>query len=466
MAILIKNGTIVNADKSFVADVLINNGIIEQISVSSDIKKEQVSETIDATGRYLFPGGIDPHVHMYLPTPAGFSSDDFYTGSRAALFGGTTTLIDFVTPAKGELLTEALAKRKAEAARCLTDYSFHVSPVEWRDTLPDEIKICLEKEGITSFKVYMAYKESIGLEDDVLKKVMQAVAKAGGMVTVHCEEGDVVEEHRNRFYKEGKRSPHYHPLSRPAEAEAAAVKKAIGFAALTSTSSGSGCPLYIVHVSSALSLQHIQQAQQSGQKVFAETCPHYLLLDDAKYDGTFEKTAPFVLSPPLRKKEDNRALWQALANNTVQTVGTDHCPFTMEQKRLGLDDFRKIANGAGGVEHRLELLYTYGVLQNRIGLNRFVEITSANAAKIFGLYPKKGVIAEGSDADVVIWNPNTKKVISAKSHHMHCDTDIFEGLEITGSPEYVITNGKIAIRNGEWCGEEVRGNFLFRKVKK
>ncbi len=457
MAILIKNGTIVNADKSFVADVLIDNGIIEHLSPTIETGRIQGAEVIDAKGKYLFPGGIDPHVHLHLPTPAGFSSDDFYTGSRAALFGGTTTLIDFVTPAKGELLTEALAKRKAEAANCLTDYSFHVSPVEWRNTMPNEIKTCLKTEGITSFKVYMAYKDSIGLEDDVLKKVMQAVAKAGGMVTVHCEEGDVVDELRNRFYKEGKRSPHYHPLSRPPEAEAAAVKKAIRFAKET------GCPLYIVHVSSALSLQYIQQARQSGQKVFAETCPHYLLLDDAKYDGTFEETAPFVLSPPLRKKEDNRALWNALADNTIQTVGTDHCPFTMEQKRLGLDDFRKIANGAGGVEHRLELLYTYGVLQNRISLNRFVEIASANAAKIFGLYPKKGIIAEGSDADVVIWNPDTKKVISAKSHHMYCDTDIFEGFETTGSPEYVITNGKIVICNGEWYGKDIKGRFLTRK---
>ena len=457
MAILIKNGTIVNADERFTADVLISNGSVDQIASTIVADGLINTEVIDAKGKYLFPGGVDPHVHMHLPTPAGFSSDDFYTGSKSALFGGTTTLIDFVTPLKGESLLDALNKRKAEAANCFTDYSFHVSPVEWRSSMPREIKACLVNDGITSFKVYMAYKESIGLDDDVLRKVVKSVAEAGGLLTVHCEDGDEIETLRNQFYEEGKRTPHYHPLSRPPEAEAKAVKKIIGFAA------EAGCPLYIVHVSSMLSLQHITTAQKNGQKVFAETCPHYLLLDDSKYEGTFEQTAPFMLSPPLRKKTDNEALWESLANNTVQTVGTDHCPFTMAQKRLGKDDFRKVANGAGGVEHRMELLYTYGVLQNRISLNRFVEITSTNAAKIFGLYPQKGIIAEGSDADIVIWNPDIVKTISALTHHMHCDTDIFEGFKTTGAPEQIIANGKVAIRNGKWSDEKISGRFLYRR---
>lgn len=456
MAILIKNGTVVNARESVEADVLIENGIIRQMAPDISIDSERTT-LIDAHGKYLFPGGIDPHVHMHLPTPAGYSSDDFYSGSRAALFGGTTTLIDFVTPHKGEKLVDALNKRKAEAAGSLTDFSFHVSPVEWRDSIPEEVKVCLDEEGITSFKVYMAYKDSIGLEDEALKKVMQAVADAGGMVTIHCEDGDRIEVLRNSFFREGKTTPHYHPLSRPPEAEADAVKKAIDFAAQAR------CPLYIVHVSSQLSLQHIQTAQQNGQTVYAETCPQYLLLDDSKYDGDFEQTAPFVLSPPLRKKTDNKALWHALENNMVQTVGTDHCPFTMAQKRVGLHDFRKIANGAGGVEHRMELLYTYGVARHKISLNRFVQITAANPAKIFGLYPQKGVIAQGADADIVIWNPDTEKTISTQNHHMHCDSDIFQGFNITGSPEYVITKGKMAVHNGEWVGKNIKGNFLFRK---
>lgn len=455
MTLLIKNGNVVNADKSRRADVLIEKGKIRRMASKINLTTKDTTTVIDAKGHYLFPGGIDPHVHMHLSTAAGYSSDTFYTGSKAALFGGTTTLIDFVTPQRGQLLCDALEERKQEAANCLTDYSFHVSPVKWRSYLPDEIEHCIQKEGITSFKVYMAYKDSIGLEDHDLKRVMQSVANAGGMVTIHCEEGDEIEALRNRFYQEGKRSPAFHPLSRPPETEANAVKKAISMAADT------GCPLYIVHVSSALSLHPIAKAQQDGQKVFAETCPHYLLLDDTKYNSPFEQSAPFVLSPPLRKKRDRSALWNALNDHVLQTTGTDHCPFMMEQKRLGKDDFRKIANGAGGVEHRLELLYTYGVLQNRININRFVALTSTNAAKIFGLYPQKGVLAEGSDADVVIWNPESDDTISAETHHMHCDTDIFEGLMIKGKPEHVIQGGKWIIRDGQW-NTEPKGRFLKR----
>ena len=455
MRYLIKNGLVVNAANSQMADVLVENGKIA--AVENVIEPVNNIRIIDAEGMYLFPGAIDPHVHMHLKTAAGYSSDDFFTGSRAALLGGTTTLIDFVTPEKGEPLCEALRKRKEEAKKTLTDYSFHVSPVEWRDSMPAEIKNCIEKEGITSFKVYMAYKESIGLEDKDLERVMQAVAAAGGMVTIHCEDGDRIEELRNRFYEEGKREPKYHPLSRQAEAEASAVEKAIKTAGRT------GCPLYIVHVSSALSLQHIAEARQRGQQVYAETCPQYLLLNDSVYDAPFEQSAPFVLSPPLRKKEDNRKLWDALNSGVLQTTGTDHCPFTMEQKRLGLNDFRKIANGAGGVEHRLGLLYTYGVLQKRFDLNRLVAIAATNAAKTFGLYPQKGVIRPGSDADIVIWNPNGKHTVSAKTHHMSCDTDIYEGFEIQGEVRYVLLRGELVATDGRLHKERCNGKFLKRE---
>ena len=455
MRYLIKNGLVVNAANSQKADVLVENGKIS--AVGNDINPGNNTMVINAERMYLFPGAIDPHVHMHLKTAAGFSSDNFYTGSRAALLGGTTTLIDFVTPGKGEPLCEALRKRKEEAKTAVTDYSFHVSPVEWRDTIPFEIKECIEKEGITSFKVYMAYKESIGLDDDDLERVMHAVARAGGMVTIHCEEGDHIEALRNRFYDEGKREPKYHPLSRPPEAEASAVEKAIKMAGRT------GCPLYIVHVSSALSLKHIAEARQRGQKVYAETCPQYLLLNDSVYDAPFEQSAPFVLSPPLRKKEDNRQLWDALKNDILQTTGTDHCPFTMEQKRLGIYDFRKIANGAGGVEHRLGLLYTYGVLQNRFDLNRLVAITATNAAKIFGLYPQKGIIRPGSDADIVIWNPDSKHTVSAKTHHMHCDTDIYEGFEIKGEAKYVFLRGELVVTDGRLHKERSNGKLLKRE---
>ena len=457
MCILIKNGTLITARRTFAADILVENGKISRVENPGAISVT-VKKVIDARGMLIFPGGIDPHVHMHLPTPTGYSGDDFLSGSRAALFGGTTTLIDFVTPHKGQSLLEALLQRKAEAANCLTDYSFHISPVEWRTSMPSEIRACIEEEGIPSFKVYMAYKESIGLDDRDLKKVFHAVAEAGGMVTAHCELGDEIETLRNDFIKNGQTTPEYHPLSRPARLEAEAVEEAIGFAA------EAGCPFYIVHVSAEVSLRPIRKAQQRKQKVFAESCPHYLLLDDSRYHGSFEQTAPFVLSPPLRKKADNRALWSALSDGTIQSMGTDHCPFIFEQKKTGLNDFRKIANGAGGVEHRLVLLYTYGVLQNKISLNRFVELTSTLPAKIFGLYPQKGELAPCADADLVIWNPEKEQVISTQTHHMHCDTDIYEGFKTKGAPEYVIAGGKIAVERNRWKESNLKGRFLRRKI--
>jgi dihydropyrimidinase len=455
MRTLIQNGIIVTATDIFSADLLIEDGKIVQID-RQHISSEMTDEVIDAKGFPVFPGGIDPHVHMHLPTGAGYSSDDFYSGSQAALMGGTTTLIDFVTPNKGQSLPDALEERKKEVENCLTDFSFHVSPVEWRESLPEEIKELKEKKGIPSFKVYLAYKDTIGLKDEDLKKVMKAVADAGGMVTAHCEMGDEIDALRKSFIQDGKTTPEFHPLSRPSHLEAEAVKKAIGFASETV------CPFYVVHVSAKESLKHIAEARQKGQKVFGETCPHYLLLDDSKYLGDFEKTAPFVLSPPLRKKEDNEALWAALAEETLQTAGTDHCPFMMDQKKAGIHDFTKIANGAGGVEHRLTLLYTYGVLQNKISLNQFVNMVSTAPAKIFGLYPRKGEIAVGSDADLVIWNPEKEHRISVKDHVMHCDQDIFEGVLTRGCPEYVVIGGQIAVRQRKRTKIPLTGKFLKR----
>ena len=451
--ILIKNGTVVNAGGSQRADVLIRDGKIIETGSRLELASGE-GMAINAEGRYLFPGGIDPHVHMHLPTPAGYSSDDFLTGSKAALYGGTTTIIDFVTPKKGQLLSDAIALRKTEAEGCLTDYSFHVSPVEWRDSMEQEIADCMEKEGFRSFKVYMAYKDSIGLNDDVLLKVMKAVGKAGGMVTAHCELGDEIEILRNKFAAENKLAPVYHPLSRPPEAEALAVKKAIELAG------EANCPLYIVHVSSKESLAHIAKAKNKGQEVYAETCPQYLLLDDSKFEGDFEEVSKFVFSPPLRKKADNDALWEALKSGVIDTVGTDHCPFTQEQKNRGRNDFREIPNGAGGVEHRLNLLYTYGVLAEKISIGQFVALTSANAAKIFGMFSGKGTIEKGADADVVIWNPETEKTISADTHCSNCDLDIYEGFKITGAPEIVIRNGIIVKENNNLTDNLRPGRLL------
>jgi dihydropyrimidinase len=311
MNILIKNGIIITSTDNYKSDILIRDGFISLIKPDIDIAKPD--RIIDATGYYIFPGGIDPHVHMHLPSPAGYSSDDFLSGSKAALFGGTTTLIDFVTPSKGEVLINALWKRIDEAKRALTDYTFHVSPVEWHSTTYFEIKDCI-MEGITSFKVYMAYKDTIGLKDNDLLKIMKEVGKAGGMVTIHCETGDEIEQLRNKYYNENCTAPVFHSMSRPPESEARAVKNALDLAFQAN------CPLYIVHVSSKDSLKPVIEARGRKQKVYAETCPQYLILDETKYEGDFSSSAPYVISPPLRRKQDNEALWDALKGTIAHSI--------------------------------------------------------------------------------------------------------------------------------------------------
>ena len=455
MKILIKNGNLVSAAGILTTDLFVEDGSISAAgSIPGSGREDRV---IEAAGMFLLPGGVDPHVHMHLPSAEGYSSDDFLSGSRAALFGGTTTIIDFVTPARGEALPDALEKRMQEAISSLTDYAFHVSPVEWRSSLPDEINECI-RMGVTSFKVYMAYKNTVGIDDNDLLKVMKVVGKAGGTVTVHCEEGDEIERLRNHFFRSDPANPLCHALSRPADMEASAVQKAIELA------SKADCPLYIVHVSSKESLELIRQARLNKQPVFAETCPQYLLLDVSKYYGTFEQAARYVISPPLRTPDDNRALWEALADGTLDTVGTDHCPFTMVQKRAGAEDFRKIPGGAGGVEHRLQLLYTHGVLTKRLTINQVVNLTCAAPAGIFGLQQKKGRIQAGSDADLVIWNPAARSTISAENHHMNCDINIYEGMQIRGRAEYVIKGGNVVIENGELAAGITPGRYLSRKV--
>lgn len=452
MNILIQNGTIVTAEATIQADILTKDGKISDIGTNLIIPAD--TKTINAFGKYVIPGAIDPHVHMQLPTPAGPSSDNFLSGSIAALYGGTTTILDFVTPHKGQSLTDALELRKLEASNALTDYSFHVSPVEWRSSTEDEIKECISR-GITSFKVYLAYKNTVGLKDHDLFKVLKVVGKTGGLVTVHCEMGDEIDLMRNKFVSENKTAPEFHALSRPAIFEADAVRNVIDMAKLAH------CPVYIVHVSSHLSLKHIAEAQKNGQVVFAETCPHYLLLDDFVYKGDFSHTAKYVISPPLRKKEDQQALWDAVSDGTVKTAGTDHCPFNLEQKAAGIDDFRNIPNGAGGVEHRLALMFTYGVLTNKITLNQWVDLCSAQPANIFGL-KTKGNIAVGSDADIVIWNPDFENTISVNNHHQNCDLEIFEGFKTKGLAETVIKNGNIVIKNGKLMVSPETGVFLKR----
>ncbi len=452
MDILIKNGIIVRASETQKGDILIKNGKIEALGDNIEIGNKKI-KIIDAEHLLIFPGGIDPHVHLHLPTKAGFSSDDFYSGSKAALYGGTTTIIDFVTPRKGMSLKKALDLRMKEAENSLIDYTFHVSPIEWNDNSEKEIEEIF-KLGINSFKIYLAYKDTIGLSYDDAEKVMQVIAKNHGVLAVHCEDDKKIEKHKRKFLKNGDTGVEFHALSRPSKTEYLAVRRII------EVSNRTKCSTYLVHISSKKSLEYIRKAQLKNSKLFAETCPQYLLLDDSLYNGDFEKTSGYVISPPLRKPEDNVKLWNAIADETISTVGTDHCPFTLEQKRKGISDFTKIPNGAGGIEHRLSLLFTYGVLQQRISLNKMVDIFSTAPAKIFGLYPHKGEIAIGSDADLVIWNPYTDNNISVKTHHQNSDINIYDGITAKGNADYVIKNGEIVIEKGELINSEIKGKFL------
>lgn len=456
MDILIKNGTIVRAEELQKSDILIKDGKIE--ALGDNIKPvNQNTKIIDAEHYYIFPGGVDPHVHLHLETSVGYSSDDFLSGSLAALAGGTTTIFDFVTPRKGQNLNDALTERLKHAENCLIPYTFHVSPIDWTENTEkeiDEIFAC----GINSFKVYMTYKETIGLDLEKTEKVMVAVAKNKGVLAVHCEDGDKIDELRKFYISQGNTSPEFHPLSRPAATEADSVKDIIELAEKTK------CTVYLVHISSKESLVHIRAAREKGIKIYAETCPQYLLLDDLLYLGEFEQTAAFVISPPLRGLEDNVILWKALYDGSISTVGTDHCPFYLKQKAAGKNDFTKIPNGAGGIEYRLTLLYTYGVMQKRITINKMVELFSTAPARIFGIYPQKGEIAIGSDADLVVWNPNFVQDISIETQYQKTDLNIYDGLTAIGRAEFVISEGEIMIENNKPVNSNIKGKFIKRGV--
>jgi dihydropyrimidinase len=455
--LLIQHGTIITSEKTFLSDILVSGGKI--FSIGENLSHNKDTEIIDASGKYIFPGAIDPHVHFDLPTPAGPSSDNFETGSIAGIYGGTTSFIDFVTPRKKESLITALESRLKDAENSKSDFGFHMSITSWSKNIAKEMEICVKQYGITSFKCYMAYKGVIGIEEDELFEVMKKAASLQALVTVHCEIGDEIIRLQKMFLSDGENSPEYHALSRPSAVEAESVKHVIALA------QRANCPVYIVHTSAKESVEIITNAQQKGQSVFSETCPQYLLLDDSVYKLPLPESMKYVISPPMRKEEDQKALWEGLKNNSIQTIATDHCPFNLiGQKDVGLHNFARIPNGAGGIEHRLALLYTFGVLKKKISLNKFVALTSTNAAKIFGLYPQKGEIAIGSDADLLIWNPETENIISSKTHHQHCDSNIFEGFKTTGSAEYVITKGNLVLSNGECIAEHINGNYLFRKT--
>jgi dihydropyrimidinase len=437
--LLIINGTIINSDATTVADIAVSKGVITEIGKLNPIDFPGF-QIVDVKGKYIFPGGIDPHVHLELPTPAGPSCDDFLSGSYAALAGGTTFLVDFVTPSRGQSLMNALASRLKESNKCLVDYTLHMGITWFDDSIPEQMEWCVNEVGIKSFKAYLAYKGSIGIEYSELEQVMIKAASLNATVLVHCEEGDIILQHQKKFISEGKTSPLYHALSRPTEVESESVRKVIDLCRKT------GCKTYIVHTSTAKSIEYVRAAKKEDLPLLCETCPQYLLLDESVYSKPLLESLKYVISPPIRSKKDQEALWLALADGTVDVISTDHCPFnTKGQKDVGINDFTKIPNGAGGIENRLALLYTYGVLTKKISLQQFVRLTSTNAASVFGLYPQKGAIEVGSDADLVIWNPDSNAVISVKTQLQKCDSNIYEGFLIHGDAKYVIRNGELPL---------------------
>jgi dihydropyrimidinase len=455
--ILISNGLIVTAERSFPGSVLVENGKIS--GVEKGKIEAECDHIIEAGGLYVIPGAIDPHVHLELETPGGFSADDFYTGTKAAIAGGATTIIDFVTPHRDQSLIEALEQRKATAQKSLIDYSLHMSITNWNEQIAIEAKKCIEREGISSFKLYLAYQDTIGIESRKLAMAMESIGEAGGMALLHCEDDALINHLQKKYISEGKISPAFHPLSRPPEAETTAVLKAISYSKLLR------CPLYIVHVSVGHAVDLIAQAREDGLDVYGETCPQYLLLDDSVYQRPFEQSAKFVMSPPLRTGYDKWKLWKAIKDGAIQSIGTDHCPFNLKgQKDRGIDNFTKIPNGAGGIEHRPALLFTHGVLSDRISLNRWVELISTNPAKIFGLSHCKGDLKPGLDADIVVWDPKHKSVISAASHHQNCDSNVFEGFKTQGAPRHVIAGGKVVYSNGNFLLKDVKSRFLKRST--
>lgn len=454
MSLLIKNGRVITAADDYVADIYIENEKVKIIGKNLDINADKV---IDAFGKLIFPGGIDPHVHLDMPFMGTYSSDNYETGTRAALFGGTTMVIDFILQTQGKSLYSALNEWRGRSdGNAVGDYSFHMAVTDFNDNTKAEIKDLIEKEGITSFKTFMAYKGALMIDDRQMVGLMNEVKKQGGMVTTHATNGDMIDYLVAKHKSEGKLSPLYHYISQPEITEAEATGRFSDMAQYT------GVPAYVVHMTCEGALNHVRDAAKRNQKVFVETCIQYLVLDASLYDKGFE-SAKWVMSPPLREKKDQAALWAGINQGTVQIVATDHCPFMWEQKKMGENDFSKIPNGHPAIEHRVELLFSEGVQKGRISLNKFVEVTSTNVAKIFGIYPQKGTIAVGSDADIVIFDPNEKHIISSKTHHMNCDYSAYEGWEVTGKTKTVILRGKVAVDDNRLLVEKGYGKFVRRK---
>ena len=457
MSLLIKNGRVITAVDDYKGDIFVESEQVNLIGKNLDVKADRV---IDAQGKYVIPGGIDPHTHLDMPFAGTVSADDFETGTRAAAHGGTTTLIDFAIQTKGRSTLEALETwhKKAEGKTAI-DYGFHMIITDLEDDRVPEMRK-LADEGVTSYKLFMAYPGVLYADDATLFRAMRKAGEDGTVICMHAENGIVIDEIVKSALAEGKTGPKWHALTRPTRMEAEGVHRSIAIAEVADV------PVYIVHLSSADALEQVVLARDRGAHVFAETCPQYLFLDHSYYEQEGFEGAKYVMTPPLREKWNQKELWRGLQMGDLMSISTDHCPFCFkEQKEMGINDFSKIPNGGPGVENRMSLVFNGGVVEGRISLNRFVELTSTASAKMFGLFPKKGTIAVGSDADIVIFNPDRKETISVNNsvtHHMKVDYNAYEGFEVTGVSETVISRGKIIVENCEYLGKKGDGQFLKR----
>jgi dihydropyrimidinase len=456
MSILIKHGTIVTATDQYQGDVLVEG---EKITVIGSALTMPADTIIDAAGKYVLPGGIDVHTHLDMPFGGTMSADDFESGTIAAAHGGTTSIVDFAIQYKGQTLHHAWETwmKKAEGKAAI-DYGFHMIMTDLTEQVEQEMD-ALVGEGVTSFKLFMAYPGVFMLDDASIFRALLRTGKNGGTICMHAENGGVIDVLVKKALAEGKTAPKYHALTRPVRAEAEATHRAIALAEIADV------PIYIVHLSAAEALEMVTEARDRGLPAYAETCPQYLFLSYENYEEPGFEGSKYVMSPPLRARETQDRLWRGLAFNDLQAISTDHCPFCMKEKHLGDGDFSKIPNGAPGIETRMSLVYDGGVRTGKISMNRFVELTSTSPAKIFGLFPRKGTIAPGSDADIVIFNPKKTQRLGVKTLHMRVDYNPYEGREVTGVTETVLSRGRVIIENERFVGRAGAGAFIKRSPR-
>ena len=454
-SILIRGGTVVNADRSFGADVLTQDGKI--IAVGENLSAPAGATVVDALGQYVMPGGIDPHTHMQLPFMGTTTMDDFFTGTAAGMAGGTTTIIDFVIPNPQQNILEAYQTWRGWAEKAASDYSFHVAITWWDETVKRDMGTLVQQEGVNSFKHFMAYKNAIMCDDETLVNSFKRALELGAMPTVHAENGELVYLLQKTVSEMGIKGPEGHPLSRPPMVEAEAANRAIAIADVLNV------PIYVVHVSCVESAEAIARARARGQRVYGEVLAGHLVLDDSVYrHPDFATAAAHVMSPPFRPKGNSEFLWRGLQSGNLHTTATDHCTFCAAQKAAGKDDFSKIPNGCGGVEERLAVIWDEGVNTGRLTPSEFVAVTSANTAKLFNIYPQKGSVSVGADADLVVWDPAGTKTLSVKTQHSKGDFNIFEGRTVRGIPSHTVSQGELVYVQGDLRAVQGKGRYIKR----